>query len=140
MNYWLMKSEPYVYSFDDLVRDGKTMWDGVRNYQARNNMRAMKEGDLVLYYHSNKGLEIVGVARVIREAYPDPTAEKGDWSAVDIEPVVKLNKPVPLKLIKQTPELSQMQLVRNSRLSVSPVTPAEFAKILELGETTLPTR
>lgn len=138
MNYWLMKSEPYVYSFDDLLRDGKTMWDGVRNYQARNNMRAMKEGDLVLYYHSNKGLEIVGVARVVREAYPDPTAEKGDWSAVDIEPVVKLNKPVPLKLIKQTPELSQMQLVRNSRLSVSPVTAEEFAKILELGETTLP--
>ncbi len=138
MNYWLMKSEPYVYSFDDLVRDGKTMWDGVRNYQARNNMRAMKKGDLVLYYHSNKGLEIVGVARVVREAYPDPTAEKGDWSAVDIEPVVKLNKPVPLKLIKQTPELSRMQLVRNSRLSVSPVTPEEFARILELGETTLP--
>ncbi len=138
MNYWLMKSEPYVYSFDDLVRDGRTMWDGVRNYQARNNMRAMKKGDLVLYYHSNKGLEIVGVARVVREAYPDPTAEKGDWSAVDIEPVVKLNKPVPLKLIKQTPELSRMQLVRNSRLSVSPVTPEEFARILELGETTLP--
>ncbi len=138
MNYWLMKSEPYVYSFDDLVRDGKTMWDGVRNYQARNNMRAMKKGDLVLYYHSNKGLEIVGVARVVREAYPDPTAEKGDWSAVDIEPVVKLNKPVPLKLIKQTPELSRMQLVRNARLSVSSVTPEEFARILELGQTTLP--
>ncbi len=138
MNYWLMKSEPYVYSFDDLLREGRTMWDGVRNYQARNNMRAMKKGDLVLFYHSNEGREVVGVARVVREAYPDPTAAEGDWSVVDIEPVVKLERPVPLKLIKQTPELAQMQLVRNARLSVSAVTPEAFARILELGQTSLP--
>ncbi len=140
MNYWLVKSEPYVYSFDDLLREGKTMWDGVRNYAARNHMRAMKVGDLVLYYHSNEGLEVVGVARVVREAYPDPTATKGDWSAVDLEPVIKLRRPVSLKQIKQTPQLQQMHLVRNSRLSVSPVTEAEFAKILKMAETELPPR
>jgi len=135
MNYWLVKSEPDVYGFDQLVADGSTRWDGVRNYQARNNLRAMKAGDLCLFYHSNIGLEIVGIARVRTEYYPDPTAEKGDWSSVDLEPVQPLNRPVPLPEIKAHPALQQFGLVRNPRLSVMPATQEEFFVLLALGET-----
>ena len=135
MGYWLVKSEPYVFSYQQLEADGKSMWDGVRNYQARNNLRAMHEGDLVLFYHSNEGLEVVGIAEVIAEAYPDPTAEKGDWSVVDLAPYRALNKSVTLKDIKATPELQEVGLVRNPRLSVMPLSDTEFSKILEMGET-----
>ena len=103
MNYWLVKSEPFAYSYDDLVKDGKAMWEGVRNYAARNHLREMKKGDLVLYYHSREGLEVVGIAKVLTEAYPDPTAEKGDWSVVDLVPVKAFTQPVSLKAIKNTP-------------------------------------
>ena len=137
MNYWLVKSEPFEYSFDDLVKDGKTIWDGIRNYAARKHLRGMQLGDLVLYYHSRKGLEVVGIAKVIKEHYPDPTAESGNWSAVDLEAVQALTKAVSLKTIKATPELAEMPLVRIGRLSVMPLTQAEFDKVLELGETEL---
>lgn len=138
MQYWLVKSEPDVFSFQDLQRDGSTRWDGVRNYQARNNLRAMKTGDICLFYHSNIGLEVVGLARVLREFYPDPTAEKGDWSAVDLGPDIPLTKPVSLVDLKAHPALSQLGLVRNPRLSVMPVSAAEFAVILEMADTTMP--
>ena len=137
MQYWLVKSEPDVYGFDQLVKDGRTRWDGVRNYQARNNLRAMKTGDLCLFYHSNIGLEVAGIARVAREHYPDPTAEKGDWSAVDLEPVKPLVCPVPLQEIKNHPALRGLGLVRNGRLSVMPASFDEFSTILGLGSTKL---
>ena len=131
---FLVKSEPTVYSFDQLVADGKTTWDGVRNYEARNNLRAMKKGDLLLYYHSNVGKEIVGLARVDRVAYQDPKTDE-DWSAVDVEPVKKLKKTVTLAQVKAHPILSKMALVKKSRISVVPVTPEELALVLELAET-----
>jgi predicted RNA-binding protein with PUA-like domain len=134
-NYWLVKSEPDVYAYQQLMADGRTRWDGVRNYQARNNLRAMKAGDWCLYYHSNIGLEVVGVAEVLREHYPDPTAEKGDWSAVDLGPVQLLNRPVSLVEIKAHPALQDFGLVRTSRLSVMPARPDEFDLILSLSET-----
>lgn len=137
MNYWLVKSEPDTYSFEQLVADKRTRWDGVRNYQARNNLRAMKAGDLCLFYHSNIGLEIVGIARVAREHFPDPTAEKGDWSAVELEPVKPLLRPVPLTEIKAHAALQQFGLVRNGRLSVMPATFDEFSTLLALGQTNL---
>ena len=136
MSYWLVKSEPFVFSFDDLVRDGKAQWDGVRNYQARNNLRAMQVGDICLFYHSNEGVAVVGLAKVIKEHYPDPTAEKGDWSAVELAPVKPLERHVTLAEIKTIPELQQMLLVRNGRLSVQPVSSDEFFRILDLGNTT----
>lgn len=135
--YWLVKSEPYEYSFEDLIRDGSTVWSGVRNYAARNHLRNMRQDDFVLYYHSRKGLEIVGIAKVQKESYPDPTAEKGDWSAVDLVPVKYLAKAVSLKTIKARPELAEMPLVKIGRLSVMPLTAEEFATILELGESSL---
>ena len=134
MNYWLIKSEPFKYSWDDLVKDGWTYWDGVRNYAARNNMRDMKKGDLLLYYHSNEGKEVVGIAKVIKEAYPDPTSDDDRWSAVDVEPVEKFKNPVTLKQIKADNSLQEMKLVRQSRLSVSPVTREEFDRIVKLSE------
>jgi predicted RNA-binding protein with PUA-like domain len=137
MQYWLVKSEPDVFSFDQLVADGQARWDGVRNYQARNNLRAMQLDDLCLYYHSNIGLEIVGIARVIREHYPDPTAEKGDWSCVDLAPFKPFKKPVALPEIKQHEALQQIGLVRNGRLSVMPLTSDEFFTLLQLGDTEL---
>lgn len=137
MQYWLVKSEPFVYSFDELVRTGRTMWEGVRNYMARNNLRAMKEGDLVLFYHSNEGLEVVGVCMVAREFYPDPTAEKGDWSVVDLVPVKRLNTPVSLKAIKVHPALQDIGLVRMGRLSVMPLEKQAFDTIMIMGETSL---
>lgn len=135
--YWLMKQEPSAYSWDDFVAEGRCRWDGVRNYQARNNLRTMKMGDLAFFYHSVTGKEVVGVAKVVREAYPDPTAEKGDWSCVDLEPVKPLKKPVPLTVIKTEKALENLPLIRHSRLSVMPVTKAEFDAILQLGETRL---
>lgn len=133
MSTWLVKSEPSVYSFDQLVKDGHTRWDGVRNYAARLHMRAMKKGDEVFFYHSNEGLEIVGIAKVVKEAYPDPTAEDGDWSAVDVKAVKKLKKPVSMADIKKNKRLSQMALVRIGRLSVQPVTEEEKKIILEMA-------
>ncbi|MCH2082425.1 MAG: EVE domain-containing protein [Saprospiraceae bacterium] len=135
--YWLVKSEPYEYSFEDLIRDGSTVWSGVRNYAARNHLRNMRQDDFVLYYHSRKGLEIVGIAKVQKESYPDPTAEKEDWSAVDLVPVKYLAKAVSLKTIKARPELAEMPLVKIGRLSVMPLTAEEFETILELGETNM---
>jgi predicted RNA-binding protein with PUA-like domain len=137
MQYWLVKSEPDTFSFQQLLDDGSTRWDGVRNYQARNNLRAMKAGDLCLFYHSNIGLEVVGIARVAKEHYPDPTAEKGDWSAVDLIPVKPFARPVPLAEIKNHPALQQLLLVRNGRLSVMPVSFDEFSVLLQLGSTQL---
>jgi len=135
--HWLVKSEPFKYSFARLVEEKKTTWDGVRNFEARNNLRAMKRGDLLLFYHSNEGKAVVGVAKVAREAYPDETAEEGDWSVVDVSPVKPLAAPVSLDAIRAEKALAQMQLLRRSRLSVVPVTPEEFAKILALGRTKL---
>ncbi|NDC77123.1 MAG: EVE domain-containing protein [Chitinophagia bacterium] len=133
MAYWLIKSEPFVYSWEEFVKDGRTYWDGVRNYSARINLRAMKKGDHAFYYHSNEGKEIVGIAKVIREAYQDPTTEE-DWSAVDFAPVRPLRNPVTHARIKTEPSLAGMALMRLSRLSVQPVTETEWKKILELSE------
>ena len=135
--HWLVKSEPYKYSFDQLTRDGRTIWDGVRNFEARNNLRAMKRGDLVLYYHSNEGKAVVGIARVAGEARPDPTAEGEDWSIVEIEPVKPLSLQVTLAQIKAEKKLADFALLRRSRLSVVPVTPAQFELVLALGKTRL---
>ena len=133
MNYWLVKSEPGEYSFDDLIKDGTTVWSGVRNYAARNNLRAMKLGEQVLFYHSVDDKEVVGICQVSKEAYPDPTATEGDWSAVDVVPVKKLDKPVHLSNIKVTDELKNIALVRIGRLSVMPLEKNEFDKIVEMG-------
>lgn len=135
MNYWLLKSEPFVFSFDQLLQDGRAVWDGVRNYQARNFLRAMKEGDTGFFYHSNEGLEIVGIVEIIREAFPDPTFEGDRWSAVEVMPVMRLNRPVSLNEIKQTAELQDMALVKSTRLSVQPVTATEWSKILLMSGT-----
>jgi predicted RNA-binding protein with PUA-like domain len=134
VSYWLIKSEPDVYSYDKLAADKETRWDGVRSYEARNNLRAMKAGDLLLFYHSNVGKEIVGVARVKRAAYADPSTTE-DWSAIDVEPVALLAKPVTLASIKASPKLSKMALVKKSRLSVAPVTKGEFDAILAAAKT-----
>jgi predicted RNA-binding protein with PUA-like domain len=128
-NFWLVKSEPSAYSWANLSADGKTAWTGVRNYTARNNLRAMRKGDAVFFYHSVVGKEIVGIAKVVREAYPDPTAKEGDWNAVDIAPENPLPKPVTLDEIKLNPKLKDMALLRLSRLSVQPVTSAQFDEI-----------
>ena len=133
MKYWLVKSEPFKYSWDQFVKDGLTFWDGVRNYAARNNLREMRIGDRVLYYHSNEGLEIVGIAEVVKEAYQDPTSDEDTWVVVDIKPVMAIPKPVTLADIKQDQSLNGIQLVRLSRLSVSAVTPDEYAIILKKG-------
>ncbi len=132
-NYWLVKSEPSKYSWDDLARDGWTYWDGVRNYEARNNLRKMAVGDQLLYYHSNEGTAVVGIAEVIRAHYQDPTTEDDRWLAVDIKPVMALNRPVTLSEVKGDPRFEEMQLVRRGRLSVCPVTEAEYGAILALG-------
>lgn len=133
MNYWLIKSEPFKYSWDKLKKDKKTCWDGVRNYAARNNIRSMKKGDLLLFYHSNEGLCIVGIAKVVKEHYQDPTTNETAWLSVDIAPFKDLKKPVTLSDIKTDPVLKDMQLVKLQRLSVSAVTAAEFDKICMLG-------
>ena len=135
MAYWLIKSEPYKYSWDQFEKDGETYWDGVRNYQARNNLKAMKLGDLLFWCHSNEGLEIVGIAQVVNESYQDPTTYDTAWVVVDVKPFKKLVKSISLSVIKSDIRLSQMALVRNGRLSVQPVTDEEWAIIIELSET-----
>ena len=137
-NYWLVKQEPGAYSWDDFVRDKETLWDGVRNFQARNNLRKMKKGDLVLFYHSVNDREVVGIARVTREHYPDPTAKEGDWSVVDLAPVTRIKTPVTLAMIKADESLRDISLVKQSRLSVMPITAAHFRRILKLGGTKAP--
>ena len=133
MNYWLIKSEPDEYSWDRLKQEGKTDWGGVRNYAARNNLRAMKKGDLAFFYHSNVGQQIVGIAKVLREHYPDPTATEGDWSVVEFGPHKALKTPVTLATLKQDPFFAQMDLVRLGRLSVGKVSAEQFARICEMG-------
>ena len=135
--HWLVKSEPFKYSWDDLVKDGSTYWDGVRNAQARNNLLEMRVGDRVFYYHSNEGLEVVGVARVTRRAYPDPTTDDERWVVVDLVPLRALERPVSLKQIKADAALRDIPLVTQSRLSVMPVEKAAFDYILALGGTKL---
>ena len=134
MNYWLIKSEPGTYSWSDLEKDKQTLWDGVRNYQARNNMKTMKLGDQCLFYHSVNEKQVVGVASVVKEFYPDPTAKEGDWVVMDVKAQRKLKHPVTLAQVKDEDRLAQMVLVRNSRLSVQPVTREEFDVIMELSE------
>ena len=133
MNYWLIKQEPQEYSFDDLLKDGKTGWTGVRNVQARNNLQAMKIGDKVLFYHSVSEKAIVGIAEVSRESFPDPTDEENTWVAVEIKPLERFVKTVSLNLIKVQPGLAKMALIRQSRLSVVPVSKTEFQTILSLA-------
>jgi predicted RNA-binding protein with PUA-like domain len=134
-SYWLVKSEPFKYAWDQLVKDGWTYWDGVRNYTARNNLQAMKKGDLVLYYHSNEGKEVVGIARVRKESYPDPTIDDERWVVVDLEPVKPLKEPVSLATVKADPKLAEIPLVKQSRLSVMPIDKPSFDRILSLGKT-----
>ena len=137
MNYWLIKSEPGEYSYQDLEKDGRIMWDGVRNYAARNHLRQMKKGDLTLFYHSVDQKEIVGICQVDKEFYPDPTAESGDWSVVDFVPIKLLEKFVHLHTIKSTSELQEIPLVKIGRLSVMSLEKSAFEKILELSQTGL---
>lgn len=133
MNYWLMKSEPFKYSWEQLVKDKKTFWDGVRNYAARNNMKEMAKGDQVFFYHSNEGLAIVGIAEVVKTAYQDPTTDDDRWVAVDIKPLKAMPEPVTLQAIKAEKSLQDMDLVRLARLSVGRVKPAEFKKVCKMG-------
>jgi len=133
MNYWLVKSEPSVYSWDQFVKEGKTCWSGVRNYAARIHLNGMKKEDPVMFYHSNEGLEVVGIAKVVRTAYQDPTTNDERWVAVDIKPFKKLKQPVSLKMIKTDPRLKDIALVRIGRLSVMPLTEQEFNVLLELS-------
>jgi predicted RNA-binding protein with PUA-like domain len=134
MAYWLIKSEPFKYSWDQFVADGSTFWDGVRNYAARNNLRSMKKGDLAFFYHSNEGLEIVGIAKVVKESYQDPTTDETAWVVVDFKPHKKLKKTVTLAAIKATPSLSNMALIRLGRLSVQPVLEDEWELIMSMSE------
>jgi len=133
MKYWLVKSEPATYSWDEFVKDKKTTWDGIRNYAARNNLRLMQKGDLVLFYHSNEEKEIVGIAKVVKEFYPETASVDADWVVIDIKPVKKLKKRVPLTDIKQKKELSEMTLLKISRLSVQPVTGKEWEIIISMA-------
>ena len=135
--YWLVKQEPAAYSWSNLLEDGRTAWTGVRNFQARNHLRAMKRGDLVLFYHSVTEKQVVGLARVNKEAYPDPTAKEGEWSCVDLVPAKTLKQPVSLETIKADKVLATMPLVRQSRLSVTPLTQQQFDRLLRLAETAI---
>ena len=134
MAYWLIKSEPFKYAWDQFVADGSTFWDGVRNYGARNNLRSMKKGDLAFFYHSNEGLEIVGIAIVVKESYQDPTTDETAWLVVDFKPHKKLKNTVTLAAIKATPSLSNMALIRLGRLSVQPVLEEEWEIIMAMSE------
>lgn len=134
MNYWLVKSEPDAYSWERFVKEGKTMWEGVRNYQARNNLKEMKKGDMVLFYHSVSAKEVMGIAKVVKEHYPDPTADDDRWVVVDLVPVDTLSKPVRLEQIKKDDRLENIALVKQSRLSVMPLKNDEFDIILQLSE------
>jgi predicted RNA-binding protein with PUA-like domain len=133
MNHWLVKSEPFKYSWEKFNQEGRTFWDGVRNFQARNNLRAMKEGDLVLFYHSNEGKCVVGVAKVVKEAYQDPTTNDANWVVVDLEPVETLKSPVTLDEIKADEQLKNIGLVKQGRLSVMGLKSEEFDRILEIS-------
>jgi predicted RNA-binding protein with PUA-like domain len=133
MNYWLVKSEPFKYSWDQFVKDGVTFWDGVRNYQARNNLKGMKKGDEVLFYHSNEGLAVVGIAKVAKEHYQDPTTEDANWVVVDLKPVKPFKTPVTLAQMKIEKRLANLSLIKQGRLSVCNVTEDEFKTILEMG-------
>lgn len=133
MNYWMVKQEPESYSWDDFVKDGGTAWTGVRNFQARNNLRTMKKGDVVFFYHSVSEKQVVGTAKVQKEAYADKTAEDGDWSAVDLKPFRKLKRPVTLEQMKADKILRDLPLIKQSRLSVLPVSSEQAARLLELG-------
>lgn len=133
MNYWLVKSEPVKYSWQQFLKDKVTVWDGVRNYQARNNLVAMKKNDLVLFYHSNEGMEVVGIAKVKKESFQDPTTDDARWVSVELAPFKTLKKPVPLSVIKSDPMLENISLVRQGRLSVMPLTAEEFDTILKHG-------
>jgi len=135
MNYWVVKQEPSKYSWEQFIQDKKTYWDGVRNYQARNNLKEMKKGDHVLFYHSVIGKEVVGVAKVTAEAYPDPTTDDDRWVVVDLKPIVTMKNSVTLEDIKSHPDLQAIALVKQSRLSVSPLTVKEFKTILAMGDT-----
>lgn len=135
MAHWLVKSEPLKYSFDQFQKDGQTFWDGIRNYAARNHLKSMKKGDEVFFYHSNEGLEIVGIAKVVKEAYQDPTTDEDAWVVVDLKPVKKLKKPVSLEQIKKDKRLQNMALLRLSRLSVQPVTDEEWKIVMEMADT-----
>jgi predicted RNA-binding protein with PUA-like domain len=138
MKYWLVKQEPSDYSWQDLVRDGRTAWTGVRNFQARNYLREMSQGDYVLFYHSVTDKKIVGLAEVVREAYPDLTdGRDGDWVCVDLKPIKPLTEPVPLDIIKQEPELKKISLIRQSRLSVMPLEVAHFKKLVKMSKTNI---
>ena len=137
MQYWIVKQEPEAYSFADLIKDRRTAWTGVRNFQARNNLRAMAKNDLVLFYHSVTEKQVVGVARVQKEAYADPTAKEDDWSCVDLAPVKALDKPVTLEQIKSDKILCDILLVRQSRLSVVPLTRSQFERVIKLAQTVL---
>jgi predicted RNA-binding protein with PUA-like domain len=134
-SFWLVKQEPEAYSWQTFQKEGRVVWTGVRNFQARNNLRAMKKGDLICFYHSVSEKQIVGIAKVDKEHYPDPTAEDGDWSVVELVPFKPLRRPVSLETIKTDKILKEMPLVRQSRLSVTPLTGDQFARIVELGET-----
>jgi predicted RNA-binding protein with PUA-like domain len=134
MNYWLVKSEPFKYSWEKFNEDKKTFWDGVRNYQARNNLRGMKKGDLVLFYHSNEGKEIVGVAKVAKEAYQDPTTDDKNWVVVDLIPHITLKSPITLEEMKKDIILNETSLIKQSRLSVMPFTADQFNRVLMLAE------
>ncbi|GAB4448150.1 MAG: EVE domain-containing protein [Bacteroidia bacterium] len=131
--YWLIKSEPVKYSWEQLLKDGQTFWDGVRNFQARKHLMEMKKGDKCLFYHSNEGLAVVGIAEVIKEHYPDPTDNTGKWVCVDVKPYKSLKRPLTLQEIKNYPQLKNMQFVKQQRLSVSKVTEQEYQIICELG-------
>lgn len=133
MNHWLVKSEPFKYSWTKFNKDKRTFWDGVRNYQARNNLKTMKEGDLVLFYHSNEGKNVVGIAKVVKEFYQDPTTDDANWVVVDLAPVEALKNPVSLEQIKAEESLKDISLVKQGRLSVMPLKAEEFDKILEMG-------
>ena len=137
MQHWLVKQEPEKYPWTQFVKDKGTYWDGVRNYQARNNLRAMKKGDLVMYYHSVSEKAVVGVAKITREAYPDPTAKEGDWSVVDLKPVKAMAEPVTLERIKADTKLAGIALIKQSRLSVMQLRAREFQRILKIGKTKL---
>jgi len=137
MNYWLVKSEPEAYSWQQFLNDGKTAWTGVRNFAARNHLRAMKSGDLVFFYHSGEEKSVIGLTRVEKEFYSDPTAKEGDWSCVDLKVEKGLNKPVTLAQIKADKTLKEMVLAKQSRLSVSPVTREQFERVLALAETVI---
>lgn len=135
MQYWLIKSEPFKYPWEQFVKDGITFWDGVRNYQARNNLRTMKKGDLALFYHSNEGMEVVGIAKVVKEAYQDPTTEDSNWVVVDFKPHKRLKNPVSLAAIKAEARLKNIEMLRLNRLSVVSIKPEEFDVILEMRQT-----